>query len=851
MALLYLIPLVFGYFIATRVLREREILSVAALTFAIALVGILFFVNPLFHLMPLQWATHLSFLIMAVISVVLKFKPIEPLYFEKIKKSHLIAMILCLMAILLYTNYLQVCQLDDDYWIHMPLQGLFLKGQFPPQHPFFPYIELPGHYGRDLSISILSVYAGEDFISIQWIITTLIQPFIFLMIYIWIRKFTGNSRAALFAAIFIFFGVNVGSRTGLLDIIQNNNSFVYLYLFLLMHLIFTVMKDPRSSAIAILVAVMGIYPVVYESHYGLIVLTFLAYAAYLSLFRGKLTARPILICLLIIALSLPIAILAGGFFTAKLKRAPKQQYTESVFERSNSQKVVITFPKKELFQIYLGMGKYQRVSVPFNAFFPWSCDEGLYTDCHYATVWSPDFLMLVWFPFYLAPLTLWCMLRKKNEPGLLLWIFGFISFLVPAIVNFGPVFEEEYFRWEGAAGIGFAGALGLSISHFIDYLRAKTTPPWKPVVIKLLMTTTVIFILINLIGAITYLNYMCVQYEKLVMGEGNRVSISMFGLPAPLRLLIDNDRHFSYADIDACRFLHGKVCKNDTIMRNFEENDTLDLFPESAISGLAGAFLMGHTFPPFIHELRASPFRMNARARAFWATGDTRLLDDLTVHWLYVVDDTLPPEVARRLETFSPGSCYGISIDNTLPQEIIQKLRSDRNLRLAFEKEDEQGRKRLIFEYLPWRGYQRRSFPPFPSACEPVKDLRITSVELPESTAQYHYYPVKITVKNTSDHRLTFPGRTRIAYAFFETPGGEPGKLFDRIEMPFPDEIEAGEAYEPTIYFVTPYDEGKFKVRFYLLDGDRALEIRSEDGIETEVMIENAGREKLDFSRQK
>lgn len=851
MALLYIIPLIFGYFICTRVLREREILSVITLSFAIALVGILFLVNPLFYLMPLQWATHLAFFLMAAASIALKRKAIEPLYFEKISKNHLIVIVLCLIAIIFFTNYLQVSQLDDDYWIHMPLQGLFLKGQFPPLHPFFPYIELPGHYGRDLTISTLSVYAGEDFVSIQWIITTLIQPFIFLMIFIWIRKFTGHPRAALLAAIMIFFGVNVGSRSGLLDIIQNNNSFVYLYLFLLMHLIFAVLKDPYPSAIALLVAVLGIYPVVYESHYGLIVLTFITIAAYLCLFRGKLTAKPILICILIIALSLPIAILSGGFFTAKLKRAPKQQYTESVFERSNSQKVAITFPKKELFQIYMGVGRYQRVSVPFNAFFTWSCNDGLYTDCHYAPVWSTDFLMLVWFPFYLAPLTLFCLVKKRDEPGLFLWVFGFISFLVPAVVNFGPVFEEEYFRWEGAAGIGFAGAMGLSISYLIDYLRSRTTPPWKPAVIKTLMTFTVLFILINLIGAITYLNYMLVQYQKLATGEGNRVSISNHGLPAPLRLLIDTCRHFSYVDIDACRFLHGTVCKNDTIMRNFEENNTLDLFPESAISGLAGAFLMGHTFPPFIHELRASPFRMNARARAFWATGDTALLDDLTVHWLYVVDDALPSEVIERLETFNPCFSYFPYIETALPQAIIQKLRSDRNLRLVFEKKDVDGKKRLIFEYLPWKGYKRRSYPPLPADGEPVKDLAITSVELPESTVQYHYYPVRVTVKNTGTQKFVPPEGSRLAYAFFESPGGEPGKLFDRVEMPFTSVLEAGETREQTVYFVTPYDKGTFKVRFYLLEGDRALTIEREPKIDIEVTVEDAGKEKLDFSRQK
>ena len=851
MALLYLIPLAFGYFLTTRVLREREILSVIALSFATALAAVLFIVNPLFYFMPLQLATHIAFALMAAASIALKMMPVEPLHFEKIKRSHLIVIVLSLLAIVLFTNYLQVSQLDDDYWIHMPLQGLFLKGQFPPVHPFFPYIELPGHYGRDLTISILSVYAGEDFVSIQWIITTLIQPFIFLLIFVWIRKFTGDSRAALFASVFIFFCVNVGSRTGLLDIIQNNNSFVYLYLFLLMYLIFSVMRDTRPSVIALLVAILGIYPVVYESHYGLVVLTFITFAAYLCIFREKFTIKPILVCALIIALSLPIAVFAGGFFTAKLKKAPKQQYTESVFERSNSQKVVITFPKKELMQIYMGMGKYQRVSVPFNAFFPWSCDEGLYGDCHYAAVWSPDFLMLVWFPFYLAPLTLWNVLRRRNEPGLFLWIFGFISFLVPAVVNFGPVFEEEYFRWEGAAGIGFAGALGISVSHFIDYVRSREVPPWKPVFKKLLMAAAVIFMLVNMIGALTYLNYMLIQYEKLAAGQDNRVSISKHGLPDPMRLLISNGRHFSFADLDVCRFLHGRVCRGDTILRNFEENNTLDLFPESAISGLAGAFLMGHTFPPFIHELRASPFRMNTRARAFWATGDTSLLDDMTVHWLYVVDDSTTRAVDRRFKTFYLDTFCNKVKEGGLSRNIIEKLRKDRNLKLAFETVDSQGKRRILFEYLPWKGYQRRLFPQLPDAGETVEGLEISSVQFPESMAQYHCYSVKVTIKNTSDRQVSFPPGSRITYAFFEYPAGTPGHVFDRVEMPFTASIEPGASLEQTLYFVTPYDKGRFIVNFYVIDGTRALILKRENSEETKIRVEDAGMELLDFSRQR
>jgi hypothetical protein len=55
--------------------------------------------------------------------------------------------------------------------------------------------------------------------------------------------------------------------------------------------------------------------------------------------------------------------------------------------------------------------------------------------------------------------------QKEAHEGAVLWVFGLTSFLVPALVDFGPVHEREYFRWEFAAGFGFAGALAVALAQ--------------------------------------------------------------------------------------------------------------------------------------------------------------------------------------------------------------------------------------------------------------------------------------------------------------------------------------------------------------------------------------------------
>jgi len=828
MILFYFIPLLFGYFAATRLLREREIATVAVLSFALGLTGVLFFVNPLFYFMPLPWSLALALVLMAVLSIILKFRKVEKLYLEPISRGQWISLGTFTLIIALYTNYLHVVQLDDDYWIHTALMGLFHKGQFPPLHPFFPYIDLPGHYGRDLTISALSLLTGGNFLTVQWVLTVMIQPVIFLLIYFWIRNMTRNPLQALFCSLFIFFGVNVGSRTGLFDIVQNNNPFVYLYLFLIVYIFFQVLREFRWPAALLCAFLLGIYPVVYESHYGLLCLAMGALSLLLIRSGEKPDFKPLLAFLLITALSLPLAVFSGGLFSAKFKHRSQWKEQQTINELSNSQKVTIKFPKKELFQIYLGVGNYQRLSVCFPIFFPFTNNERYFNDYRYAALWSPSFLLLVWFPFFLAPFTIVFLYIKRHYTGIFLWLFGLISTMVPALVNFGPVFEEEYFRWIGAAGIGFAGALGIVVASLIQVTLTTREDGKLPPSRRFAMAGIVLFIAVNCIGAACYFNYMLVEYEKKYTGKDCRIKVSWHGLPAPLPLLSTTCPDFQKVDEDACAFLKARSVKGDTALRYFDEKSTLDLFPESTVAGLGGVNLMGHTFPPFERELRASPFRMNHRARAFWSTGDSMFLDSMTVHWLYL----------------DPARIDG---------KVLEKILSTPSLRKVYDTSDGEGRRRIILENMAWKGYHNQRFRPIPPDSPAFQGLAVTGYRLPEKLEASKCYKSTITLRKGGNEKSAIPENASLSYLFHHRGNDgtlRPAVSFDRVEIPLGRPDASGE-YSIELPLVTPYGDGIYCIFFYLIDGEHVYPLKDETGeIKMEVNYP-AGKEEKNFVNQK
>jgi hypothetical protein len=65
-----------------------------------------------------------------------------------------------------------------------------------------------------------------------------------------------------------------------------------------------------------------------------------------------------------------------------------------------------------------------------------------------------------WLPVYLCPFTLVWSLRRSSPIWIHSWITGALAFVVPGVVDFGPVHEHEYLRWEFCAALAMSIPLG-------------------------------------------------------------------------------------------------------------------------------------------------------------------------------------------------------------------------------------------------------------------------------------------------------------------------------------------------------------------------------------------------------
>src|ERR1044071_1490891 len=167
MFVLTAVPLIFGYLVAVRILREKGIWTALALAYALGLFFYLFSVNILFHFLPLSSAVYVTMGLLGVasIAIALATKRRPPLAAGA--PPHAVWLgFLCATAFLV-PLLAQLRSSDDDFFIHAPLMALYLKNNFPPHNPFFPDLPYSGHYGRDLTISSLSVLFGQKFLLVD------------------------------------------------------------------------------------------------------------------------------------------------------------------------------------------------------------------------------------------------------------------------------------------------------------------------------------------------------------------------------------------------------------------------------------------------------------------------------------------------------------------------------------------------------------------------------------------------------------------------------------------------------------------------------------------------------------
>lgn len=373
---------------------------------------------------------------------------------------------------------LQALHIDDDYWIHTPIQGMLAHGDFPPHNFFFPNIQLKGHYGRDLLIALWTLHTGWTTFTSQFVMTSLLQPMQLFLVYWALRRQTGLQAPALWATLSVALAVQVSDRCGLLVVLQNNNAPLHTWWALVLYAFALTWTQRTLNWALVLGVTLGSMAIVYETHFGLSCLASLVTFA----FGLAWLPRPgqfLRLGLAVLVTATSLAFTQGGPLTDLAVRRISHAEAEGkpdIGLSTQNQLVTLSFPKQKLWQIRCLPAPNRWVEKLSDSAWLYRTDQMADPNLGYAPWWDPSVLGLHSFPLYLSPLLLAWALRRRQPLCLWLVTFGFFAFFTPALVDFGPVFESEYMRWQFAAGLGFAAALGMAVGPHIEQSVGQRRP---------------------------------------------------------------------------------------------------------------------------------------------------------------------------------------------------------------------------------------------------------------------------------------------------------------------------------------------------------------------------------------
>lgn len=550
-------------------------------------------------------------------------------------------------AVVGYVAYAQALQLDTDNWIHEPLIAGYTLGIFPPVHPFFPDSVMNGHYGRDLLMGTL-LPRGWDPLLVVWILNPILALCSVGVLLAIFRRWGDTPSSLLCAVVLPFFGVCAGFRVGLADTFDGNNGVVYalaIPLFYVMLRVFELLPGARPGFGLWCVAgvILGIYQVVYETHFGLFLLTgavLLVPALWTSQHRGRVLCG----MAVTVALALALACTEGGPLT---DLAHRSKASASQAEANTGQHVSVSFPKKNLFCVLATSAEYTRISPgfrleAFRKYAPAAIDEG------YLNIFSPSFLVTHWMPLFCAPFTLLWLLRRRHWPGLAFWAFGAWAYLVPGLVDFGPLYEWEYFRWEFAAAFAFAVPLGLMCGSMLDAPasgEARDLIQREDGVVRIVLDRRLLVVLAGWV--LLWLSLW--PAEKMI----NRaiIDVQKYGwpwqIPAGAWRVARPELGVNEADIRCAQKLAEQILPGEVVLTNLGSESPLGLWPDCVVSALSGARVAGRAHPPEGVRIHAFPnYHRSALQKALTTSARPDLLWNSGVTWLLLDPDAGPLDEA-------------------------------------------------------------------------------------------------------------------------------------------------------------------------------------------------------------
>ena len=620
MFLLILIPLAWGYLLAARLLRESQRWLRWSLAYALGLLSFLAAVNALFHFLPLRPAVYLSLALLLLGSALLfrlprRRPPPSPL-------GPVEGPVLALLALTAFFEALfwQMQWSDDDYFLHAPLMALALRDVFPTQNPFLPHLPLIGHYGRDLTIAALSVLFREHFLAVQYFVTAANQAAAVLIAHGTARRFLRSPSQALWAVLFAFAGVNYGSRRGLLEAFYNNNSFAFLFLFVSLYL-FLIAFTRRSVTVTVLAGLaFGTFALIYETSYGLLALAFAAFPFVLCVLRRRWRLRYFTVTAGILLLSVALALVQGGTLSELAKRRLHARETNialSSEDQRGTHQTNIRIPKPG----FTITGGFTGQEYPL---WSWRLAED-------SGVFVP-----------LLPLTGFVMLWRRRPWGILVSGLGAVAILTPAAVDFGSLNSESP-RFLIVGGVAAAMMFGVTTGMTWDAVHRRG--PWARRILAGGLTCIAALALWPSTKVALEVTRRAVRYPR-----EHYLSAEEWGCARARK-----GRYCEPIDVSAAAALRSVVRKGERVLVNFSDDDAATLMSAQAVfSAIARAPLSGATLRalPDGNASQNVPYvdGEGFRARAFFATGEVGLLDDLGVNYVYLNPEMVGPDVYRRIQ---------------------------------------------------------------------------------------------------------------------------------------------------------------------------------------------------------
>jgi hypothetical protein len=446
------------------------------------------------------------------------------------------------------------------------------------------------------------------------VVTALNQSATVFLTYFASRRFLGSRRQALLAVLLLFLGMR-----SLLEVFGNNNSFVYLFLFLNAYLYLVALVQRSLGPKIVSFVSLATYAIVYETHYGILLVVFSLSCLILTFARPRYQPRYVLIAALVLGASLVVALVQGGTLSDLGRRqvlsSPQEQGALKDLAQIN-QEVTIRFPKPRLIVTSFDGTEYPLISLR------------LLREAGYFVVFLPAVAIV--------------MLLTRRIWGLFVTGMAIVALAIPTTVDFGTYNAESY-RFLFFGGIAAAMSLGITVGVGLDRLEEHGHLSFRIRVVVLCL------LLLACSGSI-------------FRTAGNLAHVAR-----------RPQEYFWYAEEWACQGMYRRLCdpmdittaikirpmirSGNVIMTNVSTGnppDPLLRTAHSVIAAFAGAFVGGHGI--LISQDRL--FKMGReytepegfRAIAFWNTGEPELLDDLHVDYLLIDPDKTLPSVLQKVK---------------------------------------------------------------------------------------------------------------------------------------------------------------------------------------------------------